>query len=186
MGNKTIYVSQDAEPIFEEAKTLAGGNLSSVIVSSLTAFIKKERLLQNGFDEICIIVGEKESPREIRFLANHILDWTDSEKSKGYKAYRTPKEQIAIVKYPLLSWDDISYGPYEEHDRAATETFNELKYRYSDGDFEARGVYEPLGNAIMLVKPKLDDFLLEVPVDLIRQIESALLAKDKPVEYLDI
>ncbi len=69
MPNKTIYVSQDDEPLFEEARQLAGESLSAVIVRALRDFVIRQQEKEKSMKEITVLVGPKESTREQRFIA---------------------------------------------------------------------------------------------------------------------
>ena len=55
--NRTIYVSDDDQPLYQRAQELAGGNLSGAISSALKRYVEAEDARQAGFDEVTVKVG---------------------------------------------------------------------------------------------------------------------------------
>ena len=75
MPNKTIYVSQEDEPLFEEARQIAGESLSAVIVLALREFVSRQKEKEKSMKEITVLVGPKESSREQRFIGMQVGKW---------------------------------------------------------------------------------------------------------------
>ena len=51
MPNKTIYVSEQDVSLFEEAKDIAGGALSSVIARALREYVSKHQKKTQGMKQ---------------------------------------------------------------------------------------------------------------------------------------
>lgn len=101
MANKTIYVSKKDEGIFEEAQTIAGEALSSVIARALTEFVARSKERKNGMKEISIKVGTSGSEREQRFVGIQIGKWEGLNDDKSFlqsaKIYLTSKGNVAVL-----------------------------------------------------------------------------------------
>jgi EXLDI family protein len=169
MPNKTIYVSEQDAPLFDDAKEIAGTALSSVIVQALKEYIARQKKKAKGMQEIKIHVGGEASEREQRFVGMNVGDWKgfsdDKEWWLGATIYRTQKGNwavhlVTICKASLLTnkkaWKES--GDYLINPRHA-----EL--------FVAKDAEE--------LKPKLPKALFAVVKDLVEKDE-------KPIEYLDI
>jgi len=93
--NKTIYVSDDAQELFQRAQELAGGNLSSAITSALKRYVDVEDARRAGFDEVIVKVGIG-AGRKVRFSAALLGEWFDTEHTSGkfehYRVYRGAKK----------------------------------------------------------------------------------------------
>ena len=112
--NKTIYVSEDDLPLFEEAQKLFGGNLSAVIAHALRLFVESRN--QGGeFEDITVVVGGLEDRRSERFSGRHIADWRHLD-SQGtalvFSVYRTRRRRWALYRRraPLTSSEQTLYG----------------------------------------------------------------------------
>ena len=91
--NKTIYVSDDAQELFQRAQELAGGNLSSAITNALKRYVEVEDARQAGFDEVIVKVGFG-AGRKVRFNAVLLGEWfsTEGEKFEHYRVFRGAKK----------------------------------------------------------------------------------------------
>jgi EXLDI family protein len=91
--NKTIYVSDDAQELFQRAQELAGGNLSSAITTALKRYVEAEDARQAGYEEVIVKVGFG-AGRKVRFHAILLGEWFSSlgEKFVHYRVYRGPKK----------------------------------------------------------------------------------------------
>src|SRR5581483_7226882 len=100
MANRTIYVSEQDEPIFERAKDIAGEGLSGVISKALREFVLRHEKKQERLEEVSVMVGSSGSQREQRFIGREIYTWqgVDDRKEWWLRAhvYLTKKNQIAI------------------------------------------------------------------------------------------
>ena len=100
MPNKTIYVSEKDSSLFDQAKEIAGGALSSVIVRALKEFISRSQNKNKGMKEISIKVGRAGAENEQRFLASWICDWKGFSNDRQWylkgTIYLTQKENWAV------------------------------------------------------------------------------------------
>jgi EXLDI family protein len=101
MPNKTIYVSQEDESLFEEARQLAGESLSSVIVRALREFVSRQKEKEKSMKEITVLVGPKESTREQRFIGMQIGKWNGVDDNRTWmleaQVYLTQKKNWAVL-----------------------------------------------------------------------------------------
>ena len=79
--NKTIYVSDGDQKLYQRAQELAGGNLSAAITSALRRYVDLEEGLREGFDDVVVRVGIG-SGRKVRFTGVLVGEWIDTEASK--------------------------------------------------------------------------------------------------------
>jgi EXLDI family protein len=88
--NKTIYVSDGDQPLFQRAQELAGGNLSAAIAGALRRFVDVEEGRREGFDEVIVRVGTGVG-RKVRFMGILLGEWDDTSWSTvvAYRVYRT-------------------------------------------------------------------------------------------------
>ncbi len=98
--NKTIYVSDDAQELFQRAQELAGGNLSSAITTALKRYVEGEDARQAGFEEVIVKVGFG-AGRKVRFHAVLLGEWfkSDGEKFEHFRVYRGPKKFALHVEH---------------------------------------------------------------------------------------
>jgi EXLDI family protein len=91
--NKTIYVADDAQELFQRAQELAGGNLSSAITNALKRYVEVEDAREAGFDEVIVKVGIGDG-HKVRFSAVLLGEWfsTEGEKFEHYRVYRGAKK----------------------------------------------------------------------------------------------
>ena len=167
MPNKTIYVSNDDQQVFEKAQELAGDNLSSVIVRALKELISLSELRRKGMKEIVVQVGTKGLQQEKRFNGRLVIKWQGAGDHNDWYAARvfiTGKGQWAVelTKQPNLEvfrqrdfWRTADYFEY---------TADTQLHVYAT-PAEAKG---------------------ELPSALIKLMQQAQSKDDAPVEYLDI
>ncbi|NMB53461.1 MAG: EXLDI protein [Leptolinea sp.] len=100
MPNKTIYVSQEDEPLFEEARQIAGESLSAVIVRALREFVFRQNEKEKSMKEITVQVGPKDASREQRFIGTYIGKWQGFDEDKTWmieaQVYLTHKKNWAV------------------------------------------------------------------------------------------
>ncbi len=112
--NKTIYVSEDDLPLFEEAQKLFRGNLSAVIAHALRLFVES-RTREGDFKNVTLVVGGPEDRRSERFAGRHIADWRHLD-SQGtalvFSVYRTRRHRWALYRRrtPLTPAEQALYG----------------------------------------------------------------------------
>jgi EXLDI family protein len=90
--NKTIYVSEDDQPLYQKAQELAGGNLSSAISTALKRYVDAEDARSAGFEDVIVKVGFG-AGRKVRFLGVLLGEWyqSEGERFQHYRVWRGPK-----------------------------------------------------------------------------------------------
>jgi EXLDI family protein len=169
MGNKTIYVSEKDESLFERAKEIAGEALSSVIARALREYVSRHEEKGKGMKEITVKVGQHNSEREQRFVGKEIGKWSGFSDDKVWlltaKIYHTQKANWAI----LLS----------QSTKATLLTNPKEWSKNADYLEQAKGTELIVGENLEKLKEKLPKSLYTTLQDLATRYET-------PVEYLDI
>lgn len=169
MSNKTIYVSQKDEELFEEAQNLAGATLSSVIARALREFVAQTKSRREGMKEIKIDVGIKGSEREQRFIGNQIGKWQglndDKTLIQSAKIYITNKRNLAVLLTTVSK---------------ASLIMNPNEWKKSGAYLENNQVSE------LFVAEKIDQFEGKIPAELLKVVKDSSDKEEKTVEYLDI
>jgi EXLDI family protein len=90
--NKTIYVSEDDQPLYQRAQELAGGNLSSAISTALRRYVETEDARAAGFEDVVVKVGIG-AGRKVRFQGVLLGEWfsSEGERFQHYRVWRGPK-----------------------------------------------------------------------------------------------
>ena len=169
MGNKTIYVSEKDESLFEQAKEIAGEALSSVIARALREYVSRHEEKSKVMKEITVKIGQPNSEREQRFIGQEVGKWSGFSNDKEWllyaKIYRTQKGNWAILlrqstKATLLTNPDAwtKNGDYLEH---------------------AKGAELLVGQTPEHLKEKLPHSLYTTLLDTAKKF-------DIPIEFLDI
>ena len=169
MSNKTIYVSDKDEPLFDQAKELAGEALSSVIVRALREFVSRHQDKQKGMKEVTVKVGVHDAEREQRFIGQQIGKWSGLSDDKVWfmKAviYRTQKENWAIL----------------------LETVSKASLLTDHKSWTANGEYLSNPRKSELLVDKTPDALKNViPAELYTSLAEHAKQYESPVEFLDI
>jgi EXLDI family protein len=167
MPNKTIYVSNEDQSVYERAQALAGDNLSSVLVRALKEFISRTEAQAKGLKEVVIQTGIKGLQQEKRFNGRLVIKWQGAGDNNDWytsRVFRTAKNQWAVelTKQPNL------------------EIFRQRDFWRTADYFE----YTP--DTQLLVFPALDEAEGKLPSALIKVMHQAQSKDDAPVEYLDI
>lgn len=111
--NKTIYVSDDAQELYQRAQELAGGNLSSAITNALKRYVETEDARRAGFDEVTVKVGIG-GGRKVRFSGILLGEWINSEgeKFEHFRVFRGPKKfALHIERTPTFEMRDAQGNP---------------------------------------------------------------------------
>ncbi|MDQ2784662.1 MAG: EXLDI protein [Chloroflexota bacterium] len=107
MPNKTIYVSDDDLPLYQQAQELAGGNLSAAITGALRRFVEVEEGRRAGYDEITVKIGLGVG-RKQRFSGVLLGEWGHSTGSRVevFRVYRTRtgKFVVHVERSPDHTW----------------------------------------------------------------------------------
>lgn len=101
--NKTIYVSDGDQPLFQRAQELAGGNLSSAIAKALRRWVESVEGLSEGYQDITVRVGLGNG-RKVKFTAMLVGEWLDATPNRAnrYRVYqgRTGKYVVHVERSP--------------------------------------------------------------------------------------
>lgn len=169
MPNKTIYVSEQDVPLFDEAKESAGEALSSVIARALREYVSKHQKKAQGMKEISVKVGSPHSQREQRFIGEEIGEWSGFSDDKVWlmaaKMYLTQKGKWAIL-LANTSKATLLTNPREWEKNA----------EYLENAEKTELI---VGETITQLKGKL-------PHSLYATIEDLSKKHEAPIEYLDI
>lgn len=169
MGNKTIYVSEKDESLFERAKEIAGEALSSVISRALSEYVARHEQKGKSMKEITVKVGTHNSQREQRFIGKEIGKWSGFSDDKVWLMdaliYQTQKGNWAILL---------------RQSAKATLLTNPNEWRKNA---------EYLENAAktkLIVGENLTQLKGKLPKSLYSTLEDISKKYEAPVEYLDI
>jgi len=170
MPNKTIYVTEADQPLFERAQALAGGNLSAAIAIALRHYVAAAECSGEG-DDITVSVTENGATTKKRFqgrlLGQQSVETPDESRTILYRVYLTKHGRYAVVSRNAPNWMRHDWRHWA-HDRS----------RWTAGAWwqtEARlDVYESLG-----------DLADNIPDELYRSI-AHVAATGSDVEVLDI
>lgn len=169
MGNKTIYVSEKDESLFNKAKDIAGETLSTVIARALREYVSRHEEKTKGMKEISVKVGVQGSEREQRFVGQELGKWSGFSNDKVWLMdaiiYQTQKGNWAVLL---------------RQNAKATLLTNPREWK-SSGDYLENATKKELiiGDNIEALKEKLPKLLYSTLQDLASKYET-------PVEYLDI
>lgn len=112
--NKTIYVSDGDQSLFQRAQELAGGNLSAAISKALRRWVEATESLGEGFEEITVRVGVG-AGRKVRFTGVLVGEWMDTRPSRveRFRVYRgrTGKFVIHVERSPEFWMVDAEGKP---------------------------------------------------------------------------
>ena len=108
MPTKTIYVSEDDLPVFEEAQVIAKDNLSSTIIRALRAFIVSEKAQQEQFETMTIKVGKCAPYRVVQFkgrlLGRQIIHPEQNMRKITLAVYLTMHNHFALRAKNVPDW----------------------------------------------------------------------------------
>jgi EXLDI family protein len=187
MPNKTIYVPDDALPLFERAQELAGANLSSAIVRALRRFIEIEEARQRGFDEIIVLVNGQGAHRRKRFLGQRLVRWlqptADGKGTEILNVYRTARGRYALHRRSIPDWELAWGDPDYSGDPKNWGVGQGLLQRVISWGYDW-DMFKVSGNYTFHVFDRLEDLKAAVSSDLYLAVSQAL---DGPeIEDMDI
>ncbi len=108
MPNRTIYIADADVPLFEQAQTLAGGNLSAAIAEALRQFVEAREAKVSGFEEITVEVGKiahSHKRFQGRLLAKGRVFEQNETRKVSYNVYLTPKNNLAVYIRNTPNWN---------------------------------------------------------------------------------
>jgi EXLDI family protein len=188
MPNKTIYVSDDALPLFERAQALTGDNLSSVIVKALRRMIEVEEAKLGGLDEITVIVNTEGAHRRKRFLGSRLVRWlqatADGKGTKIVNVYRTAGGRYALHTRSISDWE-FSWGDPDilRHPNNFGIVDGILK-KFTAWGYDNWETFKEAGDYTLEVFDSLEDLKPHVSSDLYHAITQAMEGPE--IEDLDI
>jgi len=169
MPTKTIYVSDQDAPVFEEAKAIAGETLSSIIVRSLREFLARERQNESGMKQISVRTGSRNSEHEQRFYGTKVGDWRGFSDDKEWwmeaHVYRTQKNNWAVAVTQICK---ASLLTDRERWRASGDYL--LDTRRTD----------------LVVATKPEELQDKIPADLLSLVKELASRAEQPITILDI
>jgi EXLDI family protein len=169
MGNKTIYVSEKDELLFDRAKDIAGEALSTVIARALREYVSRHEKQAQGMKEITVKVGQPHSEREQRFIGQEIGKWSGFSDDKVWlmnaTIFRTQKGNWAIL--------------LRQSAKATLLTNPKEWSKNADYLAQTKGTELIVGENLEQIKNTLPGPLFSTLEDLATRFEN-------PVEYLDI
>jgi EXLDI family protein len=177
MPSKTIYVSDEDMALYNEAQSLAGGNLSAAIVTALRQYVEVGRGRAEGFDEITVRVGRGHA-RKVRFSGTLLGEWGQQSGSRVevLRVYRTRAGRFAVHR-----------------DQSPEGTWRSGAAEGSSGGWRSYLGYLGLGDqtwsfvqgeATLEVADTLEDLRDKLPKEFFEQVSS--IGDDFVVEELDI
>lgn len=169
MGNKTIYVSEKDEKLFDRAKDIAGEALSSVITKALREYVSRHEEKAHGMKEISVKVGQLTSQREQRFIGQEVGKWSGLSDDKSWlmdaKIYRTQKGNWAILL---------------RQSAKATLLTNPKQWSKNAEYLEQTNGTE------LIVSENLEQIKNNLPKAIFSTLEDMATRFETPIEYLDI
>lgn len=161
MAQKTIYVSEADLPLFDQAQTLSGGNLSATIAKALRRYIEESNQGNPNLQTFEVKVGKVAYSLKrfkARLLARGLVtsDESGSQPTVRLTAFETERGKIALhtqtsfslaqtIFQNLGSFVDISEGEYhfeivdsleDLKSRVHSEFYNAVKAALEGVDFE--------------------------------------------------
>lgn len=117
MAKRTIYLSEEQEAVYQQAKKLAessGKTISGIVTDGLENYVLQEEMRRKGMEEIALWIGVTSGRvgsrgKKIKFIGKFVAEGTletGQHEKRVQTLYRTRKE-----KY-LLYWVDVC--PEEE------------------------------------------------------------------------
>lgn len=167
MPNKTIYVSNEDQAVYERAQQLAGDNLSAVLVRTLREFIARSEAQDKGLKEITVQVGTKGLQQEKRFSGRLLIKWQGAGDHNDWytaRVFKTAKGQwaVEITKQPNF------------------EIFRQRDF-WRTADY-----FEYTADTQLMVFGSLAEAEGKLPSALLKLMHQAHNRDEAPVEYLDI
>ena len=109
MPNKTIYVSDGDQAIYQRAQELAGGNLSAAIVQALRRYVDVAEARDEGFDEIVVRVGPG-AGRKVRFSGALLGEWANSSANRYevFRVYRSRTGKYVVHTERTMAWEALN------------------------------------------------------------------------------
>lgn len=169
MPNKTIYVSEKDERLYEEAKQIAGEALSSVISLALGEYVAKHREKKKGMKEISLKVGKKDSEREVRFVGSYLGDW------KGLS-----DDAIWFMRASIYRGQKGNWAVHLETVCKASLFTDKHAWKKS-GDY----LIDPRRSEVIVGKITAE-LKGKVPAELFARLSELSQKDEHPVEFLDI
>lgn len=167
--NKTIYVTDADQPLYERAQELAGGNLSAAIAQALRRYVADAD--QSSDDDVTVTVTENGVSAKKRFqgrlLARQSVETPDGARTVTYRVYLTKHGRYAVWSQHTPNWTSDWWKQW----RGRPETQPRGRWWQADARLD---VYETL-----------EDLRDNIPDDLYRRV-ARISSTGSDVEVLDI
>jgi len=184
--NKTIYVSDGDLQLYDQAQSLAGGNLSSAIATALRRFVEVEHAHQAGLDEVTVVVGPPGSQRKKRFFGVRLVRWqyrpSGSQNVEIFSVYRTQGGRFAVHRQVQPNWEALS-DPSWWFDAENWKSFDPRRHAMAHAARWGGGWHHG-GEAVLDIYETLADMEPQVPPELFEQLQHG--GEEPPLEDLDI
>ncbi len=195
MPNKTIYVADADQPLFERAQELAGGNLSAAIVTALRRYVESEETREEG--EIVVKVGEHGAYTKKRFqgrmVGRYAAPSPDHSRILSYRIYQTPKGNFAVHLKDMPNWGRRNWNDWERTWEASVGEFMAQTFggktptgRPGGGPWEAYAGEWWHPTLRLDVYPTLDELRGKIPDPLFQAVAGTIQHGDQGIEDLDI
>jgi hypothetical protein len=132
--NKTIYVSDEDEELWEKAKELAGGSVSSLLIEALRRYIEEQELEERqGMEKIEV---ELEDPARGSWRAQFVGRWLLRPQ---YAETRTSESGHPDTHYGVALTQRGNIAVYEcqeltpQHDAASLTAYKSFREAEEDG-----------------------------------------------------
>jgi hypothetical protein len=111
---RTLYVREEDQEIWDQAKELVGDSLSMYITNHLKALVASEKAAQQGFERIVLKFTEEKIPQAKAFYGRWIISpqqpFQDGSQADFYAVAMTAKNKIVIFNFWGEEYSEQAYG----------------------------------------------------------------------------
>lgn len=149
MPTKTIYISDDDQPLFTEAQGYADGNVSAAIIKGLKLFTEQQAASKEGFMQQTVTIRENGVKKQKHFMGRKLVSErmpeADGKRMAFYKIFKTQKGAYVYYQQSYTNWNwwsnpnnwERSDGPTTHEDHTSfvvCQSLNELKKHGATGE----------------------------------------------------
>ncbi|WP_449240889.1 hypothetical protein [Desulfoscipio gibsoniae] len=125
MPNKTVYIREGDQELWDKAESIAGGSLSGLLTKLLKEYVpsREEKPLKgdDGMERIVLEIGMgPETRRKVAFTGKWLASDGISRYGGRHTAYYTPKGNIVVHSDYDTTGDD--YHVYDDIEAMSQET----------------------------------------------------------------
>jgi EXLDI family protein len=169
MANRTIYVSDADEQVFEKAKDIAGEGLSGVIARALREYVIRHDKNNEHLKEINVKIGSHSAEREQRFMGKELHTWRGFDDDREWwleaRIFITKNSQWAINLKQICR---------------ASLLLDKKQWK-ADGEY----LLNPTSSQLFVAK-SISELTGKIPSELLHTLEDLENKDQHPIEYLDI